>query len=119
MSEAVLWIALACGIGTYTMRVLPLWWRSHRQARATGGAPGRWLQALTLLVQGVGPAAITALLVVSLWPTGGPTAWPPRRALAVLAGLIAVAAVKRWRGGLAAPTLAGALVYALVLATGA
>jgi branched-subunit amino acid transport protein len=115
MNDAVLWIALACGIGTYAMRVLPLWWRSRRQADAADDTPGRWLRVLALVVHGVGPAAITALLMVSLWPAGGPADWPLRRALAVVAGLIAVAAVKRWRGGLAAPTLAGALVYALAL----
>lgn len=98
---------LACGLGTFLLRYLPLVLQDRRTGTdvAPGGMAARWLRA-------VGPAAITALLVASVWPYLADEDAPTRQVAALLA-LATVYCVKRWRGGIALPTLAGAAVFAL------
>lgn len=112
MGDSTLWLTvLACGVGTWLMRVLPV----------KGGTP-RALEhgRLGHFMAAVGPAALAAMLVATLAPFNpiGAAGWLAERqpmAVAALAGIAATAAVQRWRGGLALPTLAGALAYALAL----
>lgn len=67
----------------------------------------RWLA-------GVGPAAIAALLAVSI--AGLPGAGPEPGRMASMALALAVICVARLAaGGIAVPTLAGALAYALLV----
>lgn len=117
-TPVLLGIVVACGLATYLMRVLPLWRRSRRQGSDSGEpahASGGLIALATRFVQGIGAAAIAALLVASLWP--GPAAraagalgtWLP-----MAVGLAAVALLHRRPGGLAWPTLGGALAYGLV-----
>ena len=97
-----------CGVGTFLLRFLPIW-----QARqTTGGARTTpWVQRL---LQGIGPAAIMALLVISLWSgIAGPGAHISR-ILCAFAALATIAGLKKRFGGIALPTLAGALVYGLL-----
>lgn len=65
---------------------------------------------LQRLLRAIGPAAITALLVVSLWPivTQSGTA---ATVLAVGLALLVMVIVKRFREGIALPTLLGAATY--------
>lgn len=97
---------LACGLGTFLLRALPFWW-GLRQSSERSHVIRRWSSAIA-------PAAIAALLVASvfplLWPAEGPT-----RALPTAVALGAVVLIQRLRGGLAAPTLLGTAVYALML----
>ncbi len=101
-----LWIIILCGAGTFLLRFLPIW--QHRRkasTRATSGALHRFLQ-------GIGPAAITALLAVSLWPM---LTISMGRGLATVAALIVIVLVKRKIGGIAVPTLTGAVIYGLLM----
>lgn len=110
-----IWIVVLSGLGTFALRWLP--WR-HARRRADRQTASR-VRAATWFEQGlagVGPAAVAALLLVSLWGlvTGaGGVAWAP--VLAVLAGLVAVAGVRRLVDGMAWPTLLGALCYGAVM----
>lgn len=103
-------IVLLSGLGTFALRWLPLWRARCQPGEALAShRMRRWLS-------GVGPAAIVALLVVSLW--GGLQADPRwGRILATVLALAVVAIVHRLRrGGVALPTLLGALVYGLMVA---
>lgn len=107
MSELTLIIILS-GAGTFLLRYLPIW-QARRKPR-TAPASGR----LRAFLQGIGPAAMTALLVVSLWamvrgnePTG--------QALVVFAALAVIYVMKRRFGGIALPTLSGALAYGILM----
>ena len=97
---------LACGLGTFLLRALPFWW-GLRQSTERSHLIRRWSSA-------IGPAAIAALLVASLfpllWPAAGPT-----RALPTAVALAAVILLQRLRGGLAASTLLGIVVIILQL----
>lgn len=103
-------VVLLSGLGTFALRWLP-WRQARRQAVRHLGHPraAGWIrQALA----GVGPAAVAALLLVSLWGLvqgAAAPAWPP--VLATLGGLATVALVRRVIGGMAWPTLLGALCY--------
>ncbi|HLU15282.1 MAG TPA: AzlD domain-containing protein [Burkholderiaceae bacterium] len=107
MSELTLIIILA-GAGTFLLRFLPIW-QARRRPAAT-----RTSGRVQAFLQGIGPAAMTALLVVSLWPLMvhnehiGQT-------LATIAALTIIYAVKRWFSGIALPTLAGALCYGIFM----
>ncbi|WP_043528173.1 AzlD domain-containing protein [Litchfieldella xinjiangensis] len=97
-------IVLLCGLGTFLLRWLPVWHaRRERQQRPPPVVLQRLLRA-------IGPAAITSLLVVSLWPivtqpeNGAPI-------LAVGLALLVMVIVKRFKGGIALPTLLGAATY--------
>lgn len=109
MNKSVVTIILLCGLGTFLLRWLPLWHARRAADRASTHA-GRWRR----LFEGVGPAAIAALLAVSL---AGyfPQALAPARAAGLILALAAVAASKRWIGGIAWPTLVGALAYGVAM----
>ena len=103
---ALLLTVLACGVGTFLLRALPFWW-GLRQGTERSRFIRRWSAA-------IGPAAIVALLAAALLPL----AWPAEgssRALPAALALAAVVLVHRLGGGLAAPTLLGTAVYALML----
>lgn len=107
MSELTLIIILS-GAGTFLLRFLPIW-----QARRRSKAPatsGRFRAFL----QGIGPAAMTALLVVSIWPLvqGNEHAG---QTLATFVALAVIWLVKHWFSGIALPTLAGALSYGVLM----
>ncbi|BAO80643.1 MAG: AzlD domain-containing protein [Betaproteobacteria bacterium] len=95
---------LAAALVTFLLRWLPmLVWRNAASAPTTG---------VKSILNGIGPAAICAMLVLALgslleleWQLN---AWLP-----ALIGVLAVFAAK-WRlGGIAWPTLFGALAYGL------
>lgn len=107
MNEMI-WLIALCGIGTFLLRWLPLW-RARRQGRTGRGADGmeRWLV-------GVGPAAIAALLVVALWDVLE-TDVRAGRISSVVAALACVWGARWLRGGgIAIPTLSGAIVFGLL-----
>jgi len=108
MNASVLAIVVLCGLGTFALRLVPMWLhRARGGVGAEGTAVGRFLRA-------IGPASIAALLVVAVWTNVADTG-PGRMAGAGLA-LAVVVAVKRMVGGVAAPTLAAALIYAVWVA---
>lgn len=107
MAEMV-WMIALCGAGTYLLRWLPLW-RARNQRMEKSGAEGvqRWLA-------GVGPAAIAALLVVALWGVLDADA-PAGRVLSAVAALACVWGARWLRGGgVAIPTLSGAVAFGLL-----
>ncbi len=101
-------IVLLCGLGTFLLRFLPLWQSRRKRRVAAPGGP------LERLFKGVGPAAITALLVVSLWPSLVVN-FHPISALGTGLALLFIFVIKRRWGGIATPTLAGAIVYGLFI----
>ena len=104
MSE-VIWIILLCGAGTFLQRWLPFF-RARRRAQS-----GRGSESMRLWLSGVGPAAVAALLVISVIGILGAQPNAPRM-LTVFAALACVAVVHRLAGGgIALPTLSGAIVY--------
>ncbi|HLR77973.1 MAG TPA: AzlD domain-containing protein [Burkholderiaceae bacterium] len=106
MSELTLIIILS-GAGTFLLRFLPIW-RARRRSGTTTTS-GR----VRAFLQGIGPAAMTALLVVSLWSLMRDTGTPVQ-ALATAAALAVIYLLKRWFSGIALPTLAGALCYGML-----
>lgn len=106
MSLPAEWVAIVCGIVTFLLRLVPMWARGHdkkESARATQG-----------FLNAIGPAAITALLIVSLWPGADKALHLPTLS-AVIVGLATVMGAKRVFGGIALPTLLGAIAYGAVL----
>lgn len=108
MSTHTLLIIVLCGIGTFLLRFLPI-----RQARRTTGS-SQASRRVQRLLQGIGPAAIMALLVISLWPSVAGTGPHAAKILCALAALATIGVLKNRLGGIALPTLAGALVYGLL-----
>lgn len=104
----MVWMIALCGAGTFLLRWLPLW-RARRRRGAHDGAEGvqGWLA-------GVGPAAIAALLVAAVWSVLGAEVRSPRVLTAVVAFGCVVGV--RWirGGGVAVPTLVGAVVYGVL-----
>lgn len=104
MMTSVTVIVLLCGLGTFLLRFFPIWKaQRNQQSHQASGRVQRFLR-------GIGPAAITALLVVSLLPIFTATG-PSANKFAPVAGLVSIYLTKRWLGGIAGPTLAGAVVY--------
>ena len=101
-------IVLLCGAGTFLLRFLPLWQARRKPGVADSSKP------LHCLFQGIGPAAITALLVVSLWSTQV-TNFHLTSAFGTCLALLAIVAIKRLVGGITVPTLAGAIIYGLFM----
>ncbi len=102
-------IALA-GLGTYLIRVLPMRWHERGQAK---GSKTQSVRMLALL-QAIGPAAIVALLCISLADLIAKSAWLSD-SVHVLLGLIGVVLGHRW-AGIALGTLLGVLCYGLSVA---
>lgn len=99
-------VIAACSLGTLAIRLWPMLWHKKNGPDALGPRMHRVLSAL-------GPAAIAALLVASLWPqvAVAQPLWPVLRLLAALAAIVLA---RRLGGGVAMPTLAGVLVYGLL-----
>lgn len=102
---ALLTIA-CCGVGTFLLRYLPLLRRvtnSHRHAAWSG------------FLQAVGPSAITALVVVSLWGMTGYRAASPK-ILAVAIG-VSGTLLAHWltRRNLVLTVLGGTLAYGVAV----
>lgn len=105
----MLWILMLCGAATFALRWLPLW-RTRRRGRASSRPPCAFIQRW---LAGVGPAAIAALLAVSV--SGLPGAGTDlSRMLCIALALAVIGVVHRAGAGIALPTLAGALAYGLM-----
>jgi len=103
-TATVLAVILCSGIGTFLIRWLPMRW----QERGTGGAmKAGWLRRA---LDAIGPAAIVALLTVSLVGLLEPQE-PVASALPLLAGLLGVVAGRRYLHTIAWSTLTGVLAY--------
>lgn len=107
ISETIL-IIILCGVGTFLLRFLPIW-QTRRAAASTHSS-----RRIQRLLQGIGPAAIMALLVISLWPMLV-TDFQIARGFSALVALAVIALLKHWRGGIALPTLTGALSYGVLM----
>jgi|SRR5699024_2802087 len=101
-------IVILAGLGTFLLRYLPL----RKTAKPTSSKP-RSARSQAFL-QAIGPAAITSLLVVSLWPLW--TESPPYSAGAIILALLSIVLIRRFTRDIALPTLMGATVYGLVIA---
>lgn len=102
-------VVLLCGVGTFLLRFIPIWRSRSQQAK---NIQPNASSALHRFFQGIGPAAITALLLVSLWPffvTSG--SW--QKPLSAVIALFVIFVTKRITRGLAGPTLLGSAVYGL------
>jgi branched-subunit amino acid transport protein AzlD len=102
MRGEILLLALIVGASVWAFRCLPFRFDMSRMA------PEGWLSRL---LAATGPAAITALFVVSVLPLIG-----GGQGLPFWAGTAAVAAVWLWQRSVVLATLAGALVYGLAVA---
>lgn len=96
-----------CGLGTFLLRYLPL------RQRMTGG---RRHPLWNGFLQAVGPAAITALVVVSLWGMTGKE-WADAKNVAILVGVAGTLAT-HWLGrkNLVLTVLGGTLAYGAAVA---
>lgn len=103
------WVAIACGVATFIVRALPMYGASLKQSRRNSTS-----HECNNVLTAFGPAAIAALLVISLWPAGG-KGFQLETILAVSIGLSAVVITKRATGGIAFPTLIGAFAYGVYL----
>lgn len=108
MISATTTIVILCGAGTFLLRYLPIW-RNRRQAKSANTSA-----TMQRFLQGIGPAAISALLALSLWSmvTSGPGMKP---LVATGLALFSIFLVKKKYGGIGGPTLAGAVVYGLLM----
>lgn len=106
LSIALITIA-CCGLGTFLLRYLPLLRRV-----ATGRRHAAWNGFL----QAVGPAAITALVVVSLWGMISAEVANPKT-LAVATGVLGTV-LAHWltRRNLVLTVLGGTLAYGVAIA---
>ena len=100
---------LACGIGTFLLRLLPILFNPHHTETTDS-----FIKAVRGMMNAIGPAAITSLLVVSIWPPEH-AGLDPQYLGALAAGLLSVYLTRRTLGGITLPTLTGALVYGLCL----
>lgn len=102
MRTEIVLLALMVGASSWAFRALPFRFDMSRLA------PEGWLSRL---LSATGPAAITALFVVSVMPlVGGGQAWP------FWAGTLAVILAWFWKRSVVLATLTGAFVYGLVFA---
>ena len=101
-------IVILAGLGTFLLRYLPL----RTTARPASSKP-RSARSQAFL-QAIGPAAITSLLVVSLWPLWAQS--PTRGPWAIMLALLTIVLIRRFTRDIAIPTLMGATVYGVVIA---
>lgn len=108
-TTVLLWVIAISGLGTVLIRTLPMIW----QGKSPGERHGRGLRKA---LNAVGPAAITALLLVSIWDMVTPGN-AIETGLPALAGLMGVALGSKYLRSIAWATIAGVLSYggALVL----
>lgn len=102
-------LIVAAGFGTFLLRYIPM--RGARKYVLNNSRIG----SLQRFLQGVGPAAITALLIASLWPDFSSAQYG--RQISALTAVLALIIVKRITGGLVAPIFISAIVYGLVRAS--
>jgi branched-subunit amino acid transport protein AzlD len=101
-----LWLIIAAATGTFLLRYVPFI-VAHKAER--GRNRNSWWENF---LEGVGPAAIASLLIMSLSPAL--RFQSNAHIIAVLAALCVVLLVKRLLGGVAFATLLGALAYGLI-----
>jgi len=108
-------VVIACGAGTFLLRWLPIWHLRRRQTVPDAGQTARHGRArVQRFLAGIGPAALSALLLVSVWPFFRDASQPPRL-FAAAAALIVVYVGKRLTRSVAGSTLAGALTYGALM----
>lgn len=100
-------LVLLVAIGTYLMRLLPLWVTLRAEPARTSGSEARG-RALALAA----PAIIAALLVASVVPAK-PEATASEMARRLI-GLSVAAVAFRWRPHLAMAVFVGVAVYAVL-----
>lgn len=103
-STALLVVIALGGLGTFLIRYVPLRWRG------SAARPGAGRNMLRRALEGIGPGAIVALLVVSCWALLKPMP-DAGNGIPLCAGLAAVVLGKRCLGSVAWATLAGVLAY--------
>ena len=99
----LLWVILACSAGTLALRLLPMLWHKKIGSDALSPSTHRALAAL-------GPSAIGALVLTTLWPQVTVAA-PALPALRLLLALATIALTRKLVGGIAVPTLVGIVVF--------
>ncbi|TCT01631.1 AzlD domain-containing protein [Paralcaligenes ureilyticus] len=104
----VLWVIALSAAGTFLIRYLPMRWQEK-------GAGQEWMRGpVGRALDAIGPAAIVALIVVSCGSLLG-TPVSVRDGVALVLGLVAVALGKKILHSIAGATLAGVLIYGLVV----
>ena len=102
-------VVLLCGVVTFALRWLPFWWAS--QTRTSANSASTKTREILL---GVGPAAIAGLLTVSLWGLVAPDLKPGRSIPALLSMAFIILIRMKFKGSIAAPTLAGAMIFGVL-----
>lgn len=102
-------IVLLCGVVTFALRWLPFWWASKTRTSANSDS----VKTREILL-GVGPAAIAGLLTVSLWGLVAPDFKPGRIIPALVSMALIILIRMKFKGSIAAPTLAGAMMYGVL-----
>ncbi|WP_251978695.1 AzlD domain-containing protein [Salinicola avicenniae] len=104
-----LWLGLlAAALGTYLIRLLPLWWMQRRLKRRD---PQSRVDAMPEWLAVLGPMMIAAVLGVSLVPkTADASGW-----LATLFGLVATWLVWRRTRSLGLPVAAGVAIFGVAI----
>lgn len=119
----IVWVAILGGASTYACRVIPLLLASRR-GRGDGASEGpSGNRGGKRFLSGIGPAAITALLALSLLdlvPVPERGEWAAvvssPTVLATMGGIIAVAAAYVLRAGIVVATVAGTLACGVLTA---
>lgn len=99
---------LACGAGTFAMRLIPFLWQERSETRH-----GEFLSRLS---RASGFAAVASLMVAMLWPMLIQAQGDFLQLAAVFLGLFTAWGVQRAFAGIALPALLGAMVYGLTKA---
>ncbi len=101
-----LWLIMAAAMGTFLQRFIPFF-----IAHNTGKRRNRNSWWATFL-EGIGPAAIASLLIISLSPNVHIQS--NLRIVSILTALCVVFLAKKLMGGVAIATLLGAIAYGLI-----
>ncbi|MBU2732741.1 AzlD domain-containing protein [Acidithiobacillus ferridurans] len=101
-----LWLIIAAAIGTFLQRFIPFL-IAHKAGRRRNR--NSWWETF---LDGIGPAAIASLLIISLSPDL--RIHSNVQIIAVVTALCVVFLVKRLLGGVAIATLLGAIAYGLI-----
>ncbi|MDA8152856.1 MAG: AzlD domain-containing protein [Acidithiobacillus sp.] len=101
-----LWLIIAAAIGTFLQRFIPFLIAHKARKRRNRNS---WWETF---LEGIGPAAIASLLIISLSPELGIQS--SAQITAVLTALCVVFLAKKLMGGVAIATLLGATVYGLI-----
>ncbi len=101
-----LWLIIAAAIGTFLQRFIPF--LIAHKARKRRNRTSWW----ETFLEGIGPAAIASLLIISL--SSDVHIQSNFQVIAVLAALCVVFLAKKLMGGVAIATLLGAIAYGLI-----